>query len=85
MRGIPVTNVDELRKLASKDGGEDFYIGLKGGVRSSKHISYADGTFYITNEIDDSEQELNEAELMDRSETHIGEAIEKNSFYRYEY
>lgn len=87
MIGIPVTNIEQLKKDANKDGGQGFYIALKGGIRSSKHISWDEyeKTFWVLNEVDDSEQELAETELMDESITNIGKAIKQSAFFRYEY
>lgn len=80
---LPIKSLAQLKKLANKDGGEDFFILLNYGCRSSKHISYDGETFYVLNEIDDSECTLTEKDIMDKKVTLIGEAISKGAFFRY--
>lgn len=77
-----VTSIEHLKQLLAESDGRDFFILLNGGLRSSKHISY-DGTstFWVLNLIDDTEQELSDAQLMDRDYTNIGYAIERGAFY----
>lgn len=74
-----IESIDDLKRLASQDGGLECFIALDGGLKSSKHISYDDGEFYIDNYIDGSEQTLNESELA--KETNIVEAIEKGALF----
>lgn len=77
-----VTSIEHLEQILNDGEGRDFYILLNGGLRSSKHISYDDtSTFWVLNLIDDTEQELTEAQLMDRDYTNIGYAIENGAFY----
>lgn len=75
-----ITNIKEL--VNSLESSEDGYINshlvLKGGLRSSKHISYDGEYFYILNLIDDTEDKFNLEELKN---SFINEAIEKRSFY----
>jgi hypothetical protein len=73
-----VTTLNELKHLAEETN--DFCVVLKFGLRSSKTISFDGELFYIYNDIDGSEDELTEAELM---ESIIGEAITKGAFYKY--
>jgi len=72
-----VRTIEQLKKLA--ENGLDCFILLNGGLRSSKHIRYYpdDKSFYVLNLIDDSEQELTEAQILDSSYTNIGEAMRK--------
>jgi len=74
-----IKTIEQLKELA-KDG-LDCYILLNGHLRSSKHIRYYpdDKTFYVLNLIDDSEQELTEAQILDSAYTNIGEAMEKGA------
>jgi len=74
-----IKKIEQLKELA-KDG-LDCFILLNGGLRSSKHISYHpdDNSFYVLNLIDDSEQELTEAQILDSSYTNIGEAMRKGA------
>lgn len=85
MAGTPITSIEELKKYASREGGADFYIGFIGGMRSSKHISFDGATFYVSNEIDNSEDELDEAGIMDKTKTNIGEAINNGGFFIYDF
>jgi hypothetical protein len=73
-----VTTINQLKDLA--EDTTDFCVVLKFGLRSSKTISFDGELFYIYNDIDGSEDELTEAELM---ESIIGEAITKGAFYKY--
>ena len=74
-----IKTIEQLKELA-KDG-LDCFILLNGGLRSSKHIRYYpdDNSFYVLNLIDDSEQELTEAQILDSSYTNIGEAMRKGA------
>ena len=79
-----VNSLDELKQMC--DGvSKDFFIQLHFGFRSSKNISYNKDTdtFYILNEIDDTEQELNSQTIMDEDYTNIGKAITFGAFYAY--
>jgi hypothetical protein len=78
-----VNSLDELKQMC--DGvTKDFFIQLNFG-RSSKNISYNKDidTFYILNEIDDTEQKLNSQTIMDEEYTNIGKAITIGAFYAY--
>jgi len=74
-----IKTIAQLKKLAGN--GLDCFIMLNGGLRSSKHIRYYpdDKSFYVLNLIDDSEQELTEAQILDSSYTNIGEAMRKGA------
>ena len=79
-----VNSLDELKQMC--DGmSKDFFIQLNFGFRSSKNISYnkSTDTFYIFNEIDDTEQELNSKTIMDEDYTNIGKAITFGALYAY--
>ena len=79
-----VNSLDELKQMC--DGvTKDFFIRLNFGIRSSKSISYNKDTdtFYILNEIDDTEQELNSKTIMDDDYTNIGKAITFGALYAY--
>ena len=77
----PINSVEELIKEI-ESGNHDFF--LSGGIwRSSKHIEYNDGLFYVYNEIDDTEQELTAKQLFDEDYTNIGIGMEKGKFYAY--
>ena len=74
-----IKTIAQLKKLT--ENGLDCFIMLNGGLRSSKHIRYYpdDKSFYVLNLIDDSEQELTEAQILDSSYTNIGEAMRKGA------
>jgi len=85
---IKVKSLEHLKQLLDANGEDplDCYILLNGGFSSSKTLSYdGDKTFFILNEIDDTEQELTEEELFDRNHTNIGYAIENGAFFVYNY
>ena len=77
-----IESVEELKKASNVDGGADFVLLLNYGLKSSKHISYSNGTFYIINLIDGSEQELTAEEIMDEKITLIGKGIEHKCFFQ---
>ena len=83
-KDMRIKTIAQLKELAKRDSGLDCYILLNGNLRSSKHIKYYpdDNSFYVLNLIDDSEQELTEALLLDSSYTNIGEAIKKGALIR---
>ena len=74
-----IRTIAQLKELAKN--GLNCFILLNGGLRSSKYISYNpdDGSFYVFNLIDDSEQELTESQLLDKSFGNIAEAMEKGA------
>lgn len=84
-KDIRVRSLDHLKRLAKKEDGDDFYIRLNGGFRSSKHIHYDGEKFWVINEIDDTEETFTEAEIMDESKTNIGVAIDKSALYKMVY
>jgi len=77
-----VRTIDQLKDLAKN--GLDCFILLNGGLRSSKHIRFHpdDNSFYVSNLIDDSEQELTEAQILDGGYSNIGEAMKKGALIR---
>lgn len=78
-----IKSLEELDNILT-DEPQDFFIALNGGARSSKSIfKDEDGSYNILNEIDDSEQSLTKEQLFDTGLTNIGDAIIKNSFYKY--
>lgn len=80
-----VKSIDQLKTILADGETKDFFILLHFGLRSSKAISFdGDNTFYVLNEIDDTEQELTEQELMNNDLTNIGKAINNGVFYLYD-
>lgn len=79
-----VKSVNQLKTILADGETKDFFILLNFGLRSSKAISYdGSSTFYVLNEIDDTEQELTEQELMNSDITNIGKAINNGALYLY--
>ena len=82
-KDIRIRTIQQLKELTTK-GGLECFILLNGGLRSSKYIRYhpEDNSFYVFNYIDDTEQELTEAQILDRQHSNIGEAMEKGALIR---
>ena len=84
-----IKSIEELKKEAIYDdrkGMAEFFIMLNFGLRSSKRITYFPdtNTFDLHNEIDDSfEEDLTEEQLI--NETHIGIAMERGAFFKYDF
>lgn len=76
---VIIMTMEKLKELASHEDGLECSIILKGGMISRKKINFDGEIFYIFNYIDESEQELTEIELMDKSKTNIGEALKNSS------
>jgi hypothetical protein len=78
-----IKSIEALKKEAQNQGAE-FFIRLKGCLRSTKHIVWdeEDKRFFIFNYIDNTEQELTEAQLMDRDCTNIGYAMTKGALFK---
>ena len=79
-----ITNMEQLKKEAMEEDDADFFILLRGYLRSSKRIIWDEGDkhFFIFNYIDDTEQVLTEAQLMDREYTNIGYAMTKGALFK---
>ena len=80
-KDMRIKTIAQLKELAKRDSGLDCFILLNGKLRSSKHIRYYpdDNSFYVLNLIDDSEQGLTEAQILDSKYTNIGQAMEKGA------
>jgi len=76
-----VKDVEHLKTLASKDGGEEFIMMLKHRLISRKHISWDGDNFWVLNYIDNSDEILTEKQIQDDKLTNIGKAIRKGAFY----
>lgn len=79
-----ISTMEALKKEADGERDPEFFILLNGYLRSSKRIIWdeKDQLFYILNYIDDTEQELTEAQLMDRDYTNIGYAMTKGALFK---
>lgn len=79
-----ITSIEQLKKEANEENDAEFFILLVGNLRSSKRIIWdeEEGRFFVLNLIDDTEQELTEAQLMDREYTNIGFAISRGALFK---
>jgi hypothetical protein len=79
-----ITTMEQLKKEARGEQDAEFFILLKGYLRSSKRIIWdeEEGRFFIINFIDDTEQELTEAQLMDKGYTNIGFAMTQGALFK---
>ncbi len=80
-----ITSMEQLKKEAKGEDDEDFFILLASGYcRSSKRIEWDEHTkrFFIINFIDDTQQVLTEAQLMDRRFSNLGYAMTRGALYR---
>ena len=77
-----ITSLQQLKE-ESKEISE-FLIQLNYGAVSRKIIVWGEeeNKFWVTNCIDDTEQELTEEQIMDDKYTNIGKAIRQNAFYK---
>lgn len=83
---IQVTSLDQLKELIKKNGEDVCHecfvqTGLGRSWKLISHCPTAEKPWFITNEIDESEQELTDEELFDANLTHVGDAINKGAFY----
>ena len=76
--------MEQLKKEARGEQDVEFFILLKGYLRSSKRIMWdeEEERFFIINFIDETEQELTEAQLMDKSYTNIGYALTNGALFK---
>lgn len=78
--GKKVKDLNHLKQLVNSNV-TDYFISIGGIARSSKFINAGENKdFFVLHLIDDTEEELNEDELMN---SNIGEAI-KNGYFYYE-
>ena len=79
-----ITSMEQLKKEAKNQDDAEFFILLRGYLRSSKRIVWEENEkkFYIINFIDNSKQELTEAQLMDKAYTNIGYAMTKGALFK---
>jgi len=79
-----ITSMEQLKKESKDQWDGEFFILLNGNLRSSKRIVWEEEEkqFFIINFIDDSEQELTEAQLMDKRYTNIGYAMTKGALFK---
>lgn len=63
-----IKTIEELKKEAQGEQDIEFFILLRGYMRSRKRIIWDEGKkrFFIRNYIDDTKQRLTESQLMDQ-------------------
>jgi len=79
-----IKTIEELKTEAQGEQDTEFFILLRGYMRSSKRIIWDEGKkrFFIRNYIDDTKQKLTEAQLMDQDYTNIGYAMTKGALFK---
>ena len=79
-----ITSLDELKREAQGEQDVEFFILLNCNLRTSKRIDWdeEDKRLYIFNYLDDTEQELTEAQLMNREYTNIGYAMTRGALFK---
>ena len=81
---IMVKSIDHLNNLIENEQNS-FFILLNCGFTSSKDIFFGDepDTYFVINEIDDTEETLTREQLFDKNCTNIGEALKSGALYNY--
>jgi len=76
-----IESVDDLKEVCVGQG-QDLFILLDGGLRSSKFVSYNQRSkkFFIDNYIDGTDCKLTSRQLFTQS--NIGRAIERGRFFK---
>ena len=79
-----IKTIEELKREAQGEQDTEFFILLNFYLRSSKQIIWdeEDKRFFILNYIDNTEQMLTEAQLMDTGYTNIGYAMTKGALFK---
>ena len=79
-----IKTIEELKKEAQGEQDTEFFILLRGYMRSSKRIIWDEEKkrFFIRNYIDDTKQVLTEAQLMDQDYTNIGYAMTTGALFK---
>lgn len=81
-----IKSKEHLKELIKGRNQLDTYVALKGNLRSSKAILVQDdGGITIVNEIDGSVEDFDNVEDLFNRHSIINGALEKNSFYVYDY
>ena len=80
---MKILSQKQLNRLIEKnpDKSLDCFVLLNYSLRSSKSITFDGDSYYIYNEIDDTEETISHDKLMDSFP--IGEAIKKGVLYSY--
>ena len=80
---IQITTQEQLDSLVkeSNDNIIDCFVRLNGGLRSSKDISINDdGSYYVYNEIDDTEEIIGHKDF---TNSFIGKAMSNGALFKY--
>jgi len=80
-----ITSIEHLK--AEAEQGAEFFILLNYGLRSTKDIVWdADAkTFHVFNQIDQTEQQLTEQQIMDERLTNIGYAMKRGALFKHDF
>ena len=79
-----IKSMEQLKTETQGEKDAEFFILLNCNLRSSKRIIWTEEgkRFFILNYIDDTEQVLSEAQLMDKAYTNIGYAMTKGALFK---
>lgn len=81
-----IKNLEHLKELSKNKEQLDCYVMLSGYARSSKTlILHENGAVTVNNEIDDTQDEFDSFEDMNKRHLTINEALEKHAFFVYDY
>jgi hypothetical protein len=83
---IAINTIQELKQHCDESPYNEFFMRLNGGCRSTKRIQYykEEDAWYITHEIDDSEDSYGSTEEFVENEPMIVKAIDNNAFFKEE-
>jgi hypothetical protein len=81
---IAINTIQELKQHCDESPYNEFFMRLNGGCRSTKRIQYykEEDAWYITHEIDDSEDSYGSTEEFVENEPMIIKAIDNNAFFK---
>ena len=81
---IAINTIQELKQHCDESPYNEFFMRLNGGCRSTKRIQYykEEDAWYITHEIDDSEDSYGSTEEFVENEPMIIKAIDTNAFFK---
>jgi hypothetical protein len=75
-----IRSKEELDAILSNGNPLDCFLLLKRGLRSSKSITFNDGTYWVYNEIDDTEIKIDQSEF---ETSFLAEAIKAGALWSY--
>ncbi len=75
-----IRSKEELDAILANGNPLDCFLLLRGGLRSSKSITFNNGTYWVYNEIDDSEIKIDQSEF---ETSFLAEAIKAGALWSY--